>query len=136
MSIIDPAELELFAGVGRKELAQIEALCTPLHIAAGSVVTRQGTFGHECVVIVEGAVEVKRSGEVIATAGPGEMVGELSLLEGRHAKRTATAHAVTDCRLLVFSTTDFDRLIREHPTIAARIRTTAVHRLTADLDPS
>lgn len=134
MSVIDPTATDLFAGTGRKELAAIEALCTPLHVKAGQTITRQGTYAHECVVIIEGTINVERDGTTLAVAGPGEMIGELALLDSHHTKRTATATAVSDCRLLVFSATDFNRLIAEHPTVATRINAVAVHRLLTDLD--
>lgn len=131
---VDPATLELFSGCDRREMRSIEALFTAIDVPAGKVVTRQGATGDECILIGKGSVVVERDGETVAHVGPGQMIGEIALLQGRSHKRNATVRAATDCALLVFSVSDFERLIAEHPTVAARITHTAVQRLAEDLD--
>ena len=133
MSGFDIKDYELFARLGKKELSEVERLSTPISIPAGRKVTVEGTRGRECFVVLNGTVEVERHGEKVAEIGPGGLVGEIALLDSKSHTRTATAVALTDADVLVFSADEFRSLIMEHPTIAERIERTAVQRLVDDL---
>ena len=126
-------EYELFAGLGKKELREVERLSTAISIPAGRNVTTEGTRGRECFVVLGGSVKVERHGEDVAVIGSGGLVGEIALLDSKNHTRTATAVAMTDADVLVFSADEFRTLIAEHPTIAERIERTAVQRLVEDL---
>ncbi len=133
MSGMNIRDHELFAGLGKKELREVERLSTPISISAGRKVTVEGTRGRECFVVMNGTVEVARHGEKVAEIGPGGLVGEIALLDTSDHTRTATATALTDADVLVFSADEFRTLITQHPTIAERIERTAVQRLIDDL---
>ena len=64
-------------------------------------------------MIVEGEANVKRNQRKIATLGPGEAIGELSLLD--HGPRTATVEAATPMTLLVLSTREFTGVVDRCP---------------------
>jgi MFS family permease len=87
-------------------LEQLAAGLRPRHVPAGAVVYQQGDAADGCLVIEQGNAEVIGDGRLIATVGPGELVGEIALL--RQVSRTATVRAVTemDLRLL-----DGDRFV-------------------------
>lgn len=70
-------------------------------VPAGSTMMTEGELGRETAVIVSGDVEVVHDGRVLARLGPGDVVGELSILE--HGPRNADVRAATDVELLVFS---------------------------------
>jgi CRP/FNR family transcriptional regulator, cyclic AMP receptor protein len=76
---------------------------------AGHVLARQGEVGREAFVIIEGEVEIRRDGEVLATTGPGGVVGELAVLGGW--RRTADIVAVGDLEALVFDVRSFQKAI-------------------------
>ena len=50
------ARVPLFDGVSKKHLAQISNLMTPVDLAAGDVLARQGEIGREFVILLEGEV--------------------------------------------------------------------------------
>lgn len=81
-------------------------------VTAGNWFMRQDQLGSEAAVVITGEVEVVRDGEVLARLGPGEVIGELSLL-GDHPTRNAGVRSATDTELLVFSVEDFRRLMDE-----------------------
>jgi acyl-CoA reductase-like NAD-dependent aldehyde dehydrogenase len=87
--------------------------------APGEAIMAQGTSGSECFLITDGEVrlEVERpdfdSDGVIAHLGPGTLVGEFSLLDGR--PRSASAYAGTEVTALVLSETALGRLCRDDP---------------------
>ncbi len=86
-------QVPLFAELSRKQLRLASRLTTPLDLPAGQVLARQGSVGAEFFVVLEGVVEVVRSGDLVATRGPGSPLGEIALLGAR--PRTATLIAQT-----------------------------------------
>ena len=88
---------------------------------------RQGAPGRELFVLVDGEVTVERDGVVIAVRRSGDFLGELALVTGR--PRTATVTAATDLETLVLDGLSFDRLLREVPTITAKVLKAVAERL-------
>ena len=121
MSFKDLETLELFAGCSRKELRVVRSITTPARIPAGHYLTESGTYGRECMLIESGTVNVVVDGDTVAKVGPGELIGEMALLEGPAGERNATTVAATDCDVLVFTPVEFRRLMTELPAVAARI---------------
>ena len=58
--------------------------------AAGSTLFEEGDAADGVAAILDGAVDVLKQGRIIATLGPGSVLGELSLFSPS-ARRTATA---------------------------------------------
>lgn len=102
---LDRRSLELLASTGDR-----------VELPAGRDIMRDGEWGREAAIIVTGAVEVSRDGQALAKLGPGEVVGELSLLTGEH--RNADVRTTTDTEMLVFSVT----ALREVMTAAGPVR--------------
>lgn len=113
------AHVSLFATASQRELGQVAALTVPAELAAGTVLTRQGTSGGLAYVIADGRAEVVRGGKRLAVLGPGDMVGELSLLDGE--PRSATVRALTDMEVLEISAQDLNRLLRKAPSVRRRL---------------
>ncbi|MCP4750444.1 MAG: cyclic nucleotide-binding domain-containing protein [Proteobacteria bacterium] len=62
----------------------------------------------------------------IALSGPGEFIGEMSVLDS--APRSASVVAVKDTECLVLKSTDFLPLLREHPEISSNLLPVVVKR--------
>jgi CRP-like cAMP-binding protein len=124
--------IPLFSECTRAELDAVAMVTDELRLPAGRVLMRQGAVGRELLVIVEGEVTVTRNGETIAVRGAGDFIGELALVT--HRPRTATVVAITDVRALLVNGRDFDRLVRDVPSIALKVLKTVGERLPAD-DP-
>ena len=87
------AELEALARLARERMA-----------ANGEWLFRRGDPGDYLLVVLAGELRVSVSGvdgreQILRTLGPGDVVGEIALLDGR--PRSADAVAVTRVRLLV-----------------------------------
>ena len=93
--------------------AQVEALCRAarrVRVGAGHAAFAEGDEGQELFVILDGEVSIEKGAppQVVATLGPGTVFGEMNFLVGD--RRTATARALRDCRLLAFSRDGVDAL--------------------------
>ena len=117
----------LFSGLSKKERKAIARLITPVAVAQGTVLTREGDPGREAMLITSGTACVERAGQNVAILGPGELFGELALLTGE--RRMAMVTAETDMVVAALSRQEFASLLDASPTIAQKILVDAVRRL-------
>ena len=97
----------------------------------GHVLFREGEPGREMFVVQSGKVNitktVRETEKILATLGPGEFFGEMSLLDGE--PRSATVRAETDMRLLVILRRNFQTLLTEVPELTRNILIVLSRRL-------
>ena len=127
---MDPKRLRqipFFAGLGKRELAQVGQWTTELDVAEGRVLGREGSVAYEFFVIEDGAAEVTVDGRHLAHLGPGDFFGEIGLLEAE--RRTATVTAATAMELVVVFGRDFRAMERELPQVADQVRDAIAARL-------
>lgn len=109
------------------DLAVLAATGDQASVSAGTVMMSEGQMGRETAVIVAGEVEVVHDGEVVARLGPGEVVGELSLLD--NLPRNADVRAVTDVELLVFSLSGLRQALASSKGVREQVQAAAAaHR--------
>lgn len=121
------ARMPLFSTCNQRELGQVATLTVPAEVQAGAVLTRQGQTGGLAYVIASGTAEVVRGGKRLARLGPGDVVGELSLLDGE--PRSATVKALTDLEVLEISADDLRRLLRKAPSVTRKLLEALAERL-------
>ncbi len=80
--------VQLMHGAARPRISQLEP---------GAELVRQGDFGQDIYLVLDGVIRVERDGNRLAEYGPGAMLGERAVLEG--GTRTSTLVAVTRCRV-------------------------------------
>lgn len=110
------SETRLFAGVDADELGRIADRVAEVDVPADRVIARQGEIGSGFFIIASGSVRVIRDGETLATLGPGEFVGELSVIDGRPRIAQVVSAEPTIC--LALATWDFEAIVRERPSVA------------------
>lgn len=111
--------IPLFAGCSRLELSEIGRLGDVVARRSGTVLIQQGARGGEMFVITAGTVTVSRDGRRLATLGPGDVVGEIAVLDG--GGRTATVTADTDVEILAFDPRAFKSLLWAVPSVTRRM---------------
>jgi CRP-like cAMP-binding protein len=121
------AAAELFRGLRPSELRSVTQLTTRVALAPGSVLTKEGQAGSQFMILLEGTVAVSACDRVIAMRGPGDFLGEISLLGAR--TQTATALATTPVAVAVASRSEFWSLLSIAPAIGDRLRSTMTERL-------
>ena len=125
-------DVALFAGCTDRELRRIDTLSTIVNKKAGHVLCRQGEIGTECFVLLDGLVDVDTNGRH-HSVGPGAALGEIALLIS-NGRRSAMVTARTDVSLLVFTRTEFNRLMQGVPIVAHKILNEATRRLVENAD--
>jgi CRP-like cAMP-binding protein len=122
-------DVPLLAGVAEPDLQELAGVLRRRELAAGELLWREGEDAHGMVVVVAGrvAVSVRLPGDRaadVASMGPGEVLGEIPLLDG--GRHSATARAAEDASILVLSRADFAGLVsRRHPSASALKRAIA-----------
>ena len=87
---------------------------------AGSTLFEEGDPADGVAAVLEGHVEVVTGGRVLATLGPGSVLGELSVFVPS-ASRTATARATTTVRMVTWSAADVPARLARHERLATAI---------------
>ena len=82
--------------------------------------------------VLEGEVELARSGRVLANNTAGGVFGEMGLLD--HAPRSATAIAKTDCRVAAITEQRFVSLVSQNPLFALDMMRLLSERIRRDLE--
>lgn len=121
---------QLFADLPDDELRELVDLCETVVLAPGHCLLEEGTDGDAFFVIVTGELEVtKRSGKgalPLARLGPGGIVGEMAVIEGR--PRNASVTAVGPSEVLRVPSEALLRVL-ERPAAALAILRTVMLRL-------
>ena len=96
-------------------------------LAPDEVLFAQGDLGDVMFAVVEGELELRRDGTVLETVGPGDIVGEMALID--QAPRSASAIAQAPARVVEIDKKQFMFLLHEHPTFALQVMRTMADRL-------
>jgi CRP-like cAMP-binding protein len=88
------------------------------------IIIREGEFGREVYLIIQGRVVVtekidRGSYKILNSLGPGEIFGEMALMEG--APRSATLIAAAPTRLLALQENNFAMIFQSHPRWAFKL---------------
>ena len=118
-----------FSSARERDLTALAMLFDEVRIAAGERLVREGEPGREFFLIVAGQAVVSFDGEPVATVGPGEFVGELSLFD--QGPRSATVTALTPMETLVAGAEGFATLLND-AAVVRRLAATLARRLRAN----
>jgi CRP/FNR family transcriptional regulator, cyclic AMP receptor protein len=122
----------LFADLEEGELERFSHVAVPRSFPAGTRVFHEGDNSDACYIVSEGSFRVTREHSdgraiTLATLGPGEIFGELAMLDGD--KRSASAESITDGTLLALPANDVRNLLSRNPEIALKLVAGLVRRL-------
>jgi len=109
----------LFTGLEGADLEAVADRAIEVEFPAGRVIARQGEVGTGFFIVADGRVRVVRDGQTLATLGPGEFFGELSVLDGQPRVAQVLAEETTRC--LALASWDFEQVLLDHPAVAVGI---------------
>jgi CRP/FNR family cyclic AMP-dependent transcriptional regulator len=132
---MDPARLTaipIFSELSDDEAKRLATFATETSAAEGQVLMKEGDYSVELIAIEEGTADVIQGGETIASVGPGDLIGEMGLLERK--PRNADVIASSPMRLLKLTHWEIRRMSEE---TVDRIKATVEERRRSGIaDPA
>lgn len=119
------SRVDLFSNLDKKELQALGSSCYERKYSPGSILMKQGDTGAGLFVITGGHVKITHSSspdraeEELATVGPGNVIGEMALLDD--LPRSATVTAIDDVTALLLPVWEFRTILRNSPDIALKL---------------
>jgi CRP-like cAMP-binding protein len=98
---MDPNRLTaipIFSELSPEEAKRLAAFATETSAAEGQMLMKEGDYSVELIAIEEGTADVIQNGKKIATLAPGDLIGEMGLLERK--PRNADVIAGSPMRLI------------------------------------
>jgi CRP/FNR family transcriptional regulator, cyclic AMP receptor protein len=126
---VDPERLRkiaVFSDLDDDELESIAALAAEVSVPDGKELVREGDYSYDVLAIEEGTASVERDGEHLADLGPGDVVGEMGVLE--RSQRTATVRATSPMLLVTLTGWDVRRLRKIAPAAVDQLREIVARR--------
>ncbi len=116
----------LFKDVDESALNKIAPYTMLVEFAEGKTIIQEGGFSNDFYAIDEGTARVERSGEEIATLGPGDVFGEQGLLEKQ--ERSASVITTSPLRALKIEHWEIPRMRRAMPEVLEQLQQTVEER--------
>jgi len=121
----------LFGIIDHEVISLIDALTEWVSLPAGQLLFDEGDDGDAAYLVATGRLSVFKqdaAGEevLIGQLGRGDIVGELSLIDGE--PRSATVYAVRDTRLIRFSREAYELLLDQYPRVGLAVAKMAMGR--------
>ena len=112
----------LFAELTSEDAKVVVGACEDRILVAGEELFHENDAGDSLFIVEGGRVDIFKNirGDVdrsLASVGPGDVIGEMSFIDG--ARRSATARTTESSEFLVLSRQSFARVQKERPDIAA-----------------
>jgi CRP/FNR family transcriptional regulator, cyclic AMP receptor protein len=126
---MDPARLKkipVFADLSDVEIGHITSLAAEVSVPEGKELVREGDYSYDVLAIEEGTARVERDGRHLADLGPGDVVGEMGVLE--RSQRNATVIATSPMLLVTLTSWDIRRLRKTAPKAVEHLREVVAKR--------
>jgi HEAT repeat protein len=130
--VLELRKVPLFTELSPGDLQRVAGIAEERTYAVGDVIAGEGELGDEMHIVLTGTVAVVRGdtgGTPVARRGPGDAVGEMSIIT--HSPRMASLVAEGDVRTLRIGHREFESMIRERPDVALAVMRVLAERLSA-----
>ena len=117
----------LFGHMAKRELDLLVRQADHLRYPARHQVIKEGTPGEEFWLVIEGNLVVERGGTTVATLGPGDWFGELSVIDA--GPRDATITSTTPVELMVIGRRRFWTTVEGSPSLMRKLMIGLARRL-------
>ena len=110
-------DISIFTDLKDAEVRKIANFCMPRTYPKYSMVILEEEFGDTVFAICEGTIKITRVNDegkevILALLGPGEIFGEMAIIDGE--SRSANALAQENCILLAFPQNEFLKILRTY----------------------
>jgi len=126
----------LFKGLSKKELNSITKYFEYKSLSKNTHLIKEGSIENEMYFIISGLVRIYHLHEngkemTIAMRMPGEVIGEMSVIEG--LPRSASAQTLQETTVLTLTKKNFLKLFQSYPSISLNFLEMLSHRLRDEL---
>ena len=113
------AQVPLFHGASADVLERLVDLTGELTFAAGQPIVLQGQVGNGLYIVVSGEARVVQGTRELDRLGPGDLFGELAVIDQK--PRSASAFAVEATTCLTIASWDLLALLERDPKLALNL---------------
>ena len=124
--------INIFSDLSEKECEFLKHICKPRNYLKNSMIILEEEYGDLVFLVKVGTIKITRVNDegkevILALLGPGEMFGELAVLDGE--ARSANALAQENCELFAINKEDFLDILKNHPTVSFNVMSELAKRL-------
>jgi len=113
----------LLEGFHRREILSLSQYLECYGVPRHATVLREGDDGDFFAVLLTGSAVIVKWHDgvekIVATVRPGDMIGEMSMIDGQ--KRFASCITTTPCDFAVLTQDKFNALLAEHPRLSNKV---------------
>ena len=120
-------DIPIFAGLTEREVAHALDVFEQATVGHSVELIVEGDTDPTLLIVVDGELEIRTGDVELWTAGPGEMLGEISLFSGM--PRTATVETNTESTILMLTKEGYETLVQREHSLAARLEQAALNSL-------
>ena len=120
-------KVPLFRGMSTSALETVADRASETTFEDGETVTREGEPGNTFYIVTDGHLRVSKHGTFVRDLGPGDFLGEISLVDG--GPRTATVTADGRVEALVIRRADFLEMVEWDSAVRLGILTALTERI-------
>lgn len=124
----------IFDRINGEDLAPLARIAEVQAYAPGEIIVKEGEPGHSLFILVRGTASVEHKGHTITTLGPGDVVGEMAVLDSE--PRSATVRATSEAEALRIGSEEFYEILHEQIDIAEgviRVLSRRVRQLNGEI---
>src|ERR1700684_91804 len=111
---MDPSRLTaipIFSELSEDEAKRLATFASETSAAEGQMLMKEGDYSVELIAIEEGTADVLQGGNRIASLGPGDLIGEMGLLERK--PRNADVIATSPMRVIKLTHWEIRRMSKD-----------------------
>jgi CRP/FNR family cyclic AMP-dependent transcriptional regulator len=122
--------IPIFENVPDEDLTVITTFATSDEVPEGAVIVKEGDYANAFMAIEEGTARVTRDGKPVGDLGPGDIFGEVGVIEKE--RRTATVEATSRVKLIKIEHWELQRMKKKLPETYEKIAQLAEERAASD----
>ena len=124
--------INIFSDLSEKACESLKSICKPRNYLKNSMIILEEEYGDLVFVVETGTIKITRVNDegkevILALLGPGEIFGELAILDGE--ARSANALAQENCQLWAINKEDFLEILKNHFSVSYNLMCELAKRL-------
>ena len=124
--------INIFSDLSEKDLLLLQRVSKPRKYLKNSMIILEEEYGDLVFVVQTGTIKITRVNDegkevILALLGPGEIFGELAILDGE--ARSANALAQENCQLWAINKEDFLEILKNHFSVSYNLMCELAKRL-------